>query len=114
MTTMKPKWVLAAALVLAAGGRPAAAQGVASPYLPRPAVAVEPVAAPPDALPDVPSGPPTLVKPRTLDGAGAAAPDLAAPPAPVCAPPVRRLGGCERWLYRLQDCFLGYPEEFRS
>jgi len=123
---MRRKWVLAAAFVLAALQGPAAAQDAGrppadpappnapgSPYQQRPATASGTAGW--AVFAEAPPAAPVLPAPRPLGGPGAAKATLAAPAPPGCeAPPARPLPFCERILYRLQDCFLGYRDEFQS
>jgi hypothetical protein len=127
MAWMRRNWVLAAALVLAALRGPAAAAQDAgrppadpappdapgSPYQQRPATASGTAGW--AVFAEAPPAAPVLPAPRPLGGPGAAEAAPTAPAPPGCeAPPARPLPFCERILYRLQDCFLGYRDEFQS
>src|SRR5262245_48345725 len=119
------RWTWGAALLAAAAGDPAPAQdgGPVPTHLPpaltqqgTPASSYRMVGPPPALSPSLPPGPmPPLdpLPPNDLPAgqAAAALPPLA-PPGPC--PPPQPSSRWERCLYRLQRCFLGFPEEFRE
>jgi hypothetical protein len=127
MLTEGRRWGATALLLAAAAGRPAGAQGPANPpaALLRPPATSYRLVAPPDApqaaeglatpgggyapatpAPDGPPGDPGCAPDGGAADAGeAGAGEAGAPFRPSL---------CRRCLYWLQDCFLGYPEEFKA
>src|SRR5947209_6688151 len=129
LTGVLRKWAVAAALLATAAAGPAVAQDA-----PRStAELLPPLISPPAG--ERPQGIETWPAPRNVTAPEglptpnltlpSAAPELLAlPEAPTCAPgalegpaappPAAPLSFWRRCVYRLQDCFLGFPEEFKE